>query len=89
MCNYTKQGHFNSPDVALEHVRQEIQRMNQVIATFGAEGYPKAEKVLDDLLDLQDRIKARMEVQKVTKDLENSQYKFIKAAAKKKGEAGV
>ncbi|EFK06804.1 conserved hypothetical protein [delta proteobacterium NaphS2] len=86
MCKYTRQGCFNSPEVALEHVRQEIQRMNQVIATFGADEYPKAQKVLEDLLDLQDGIKARIEVQKVAKDLENSQYKFIKAAAKKKRE---
>ena len=88
MCNNTRQGCWNAHEVALEKTRQQIQSMNQVITTFGAEEYPKAQKVLDSLLDLQVGIRARMDTQKVAKDLENAEYNFRRSEAAKQAETG-
>lgn len=83
ICSNTRHGCWKSHEVALEKTREKIQTMNQVIATFGAEEYPRAQKVLEDLLDLKDSIKARMDAQKVAKDLETAEYNFRKAEAEK------
>jgi hypothetical protein len=86
-CNFTRQGAWNSHEVALENTRQKIQTMNQVITTFGAEEYPKAQKVLDSLLDLQDGIKSRIDAQKVAKIAEDADYRQARAARLREAEA--
>lgn len=79
MCEATGQGCWRTHDAALETTRKEIKRMNLVISEFGVEEYPKAKKVLDSLLDLQDGIQSRIDAQKVAKIAEEADYRRAKA----------